>query len=83
MLRLFQTGANALLHNTAGNNNTANGLNALFSNTSGSLNTAMCNQTPQGNITGSANTALGNAAGNHVTAADNVICSTQTSEVRT
>jgi hypothetical protein len=38
---------NALLHNIADGNNTANGLNALFSDTSGSLNTAMGNQTLQ------------------------------------
>ena len=63
----------ALLHNTTGNHNTANGLNALLSNTTGIVNTAIGNRTLQGNTTGSLNTALGSGAGNSVTTADNVI----------
>ena len=54
----------ALLQNTTGNWNTANGVDALWQNTTGSQNTAIGVEALRDNTTGSFNTALGWDAGN-------------------
>jgi hypothetical protein len=55
-------GDNALVNNTAGNENTANGAQALASNTTGSDNTATGSYALSSNTVGGNNTAIGRRA---------------------
>ena len=65
-------GFQALLSNTTGNHNTADGDNALVHNTTGILNTAVGGHALDQNVTGSSNVALGFQAGFNITGNGNV-----------
>jgi hypothetical protein len=68
------TGVFALLDNTSGSDNTADGSAALVNNTTGDNNTAIGRSALVDNTTGFNNIALGSSAGLGVSTADHVIC---------